>query len=201
MVWLQGRIFGKQYIKSRGLLPMRYLAVMFVSAFVAAMVAVTLLASPPAEAAGGKVKRCGGGKIFLKDKEKRSFQLHNQERKDRGLKPFCVHPKLLKAARNHSEDMVKRDYFSHNTKGRNETACERVKRYGYRYRLCAENIAWGQGEAGNPGRIMRNWMKSDVHRRNILNGKLRQVGIGTYNGTFKRMDNVTMYTVDFGTPL
>ena len=177
---------------------MRYLIVTFVSAFVAA----TLLASPSAEAAdGGKVKRCGGGGIFLKAKERRTFQLHNQKRKDRGLKPFCVHPKLLKAARAHSEDMIKRDYFSHNTKGRNEGPCERVKRYGYRFRLCAENIAWGQRNAGDPGNIMQDWMKSDGHRKNILKGKLRQVGVGTHTGNLQGRKNVTMYTVDFGTPL
>lgn len=181
---------------------MRYLSFVFVTAFVAAAVAATtLLASPPAEAAGGgKVKRCGGGKIYLNAKEKHSFQLHNQKRRNRDLKPFCVNHKLQEAARSHSRDMVRRDYFSHNTKGRNETACERVKRYGYRYRLCAENIAWGQRKASNPINIMQGWMKSRYHRKNILNGRLRQVGIGTYSGTYQGMDRVTMYTADFGTP-
>lgn len=182
---------------------MRYMTVLFVSAFVAAtLAATTIVASPPAEAAsGGYVRACGGGKIFLNAKEKLTFQLHNQERKERNLRTFCVNRKLLDAARAHSKDMIKRDYFSHNTKGRNENACERIERFGYRYRHCAENIAWGQGEAGQPGPIMRAWMKSDGHRRNILNGKLRQIGVGTAYGTFDKRDKVTMYTVDFGTPL
>ena len=41
------------------------------------------------------------------------------------------HAEVEKAARDHSEDMIRRDYFSHNTKGRGETAEERIKRFGY----------------------------------------------------------------------
>ena len=41
---------------------------------------------------------------------------------------------------------------------------------------------------------MDAWMKSDGHRHNILNGKFREIGVGTYGDT----EGVTMYTVDFG---
>lgn len=181
---------------------MRYLAFLSVSVFVAVAVAVmSFLATPPAAeaAGGGAVKKCGGGRISLNADEKQSFVLHNRERRDRNLKSLCVHPDLQKAARAHSKDMIRRDYFSHDTKGRNQSACERVRSYGYRYRLCGENIAYGSGRYGEPGSIMRRWMKSDGHRRNILNGKFREVGIGTYTGTYKGTENVTMYTADFGT--
>lgn len=181
---------------------MRYLTALSVSVFVAVAVAMmAFLATPPtAEAAGGgSVKKCGGGTISLKADEKKSFALHNKERRDRDLKSLCVHPDLQKAARAHSKDMIRRDYFSHNTKGRNEDACERVRRYDYRFRLCGENIAYGSGSYGEPESTMRRWMKSDGHRRNILNGKFLEVGIGTYTGTYNGTENVTMYTADFGT--
>ena len=181
---------------------MRYLAVLLVSVFVAVgIAATTLLATPPAAeaAGGGDVRKCGGGKISLNADEKRSFALHNRERRDRNLKPLCVHPDLQRAARAHSRDMIRRDYFSHNTKGRGESACERIKRYGYPYSLCGENIASGSGSYGEPDSIMDRWMKSDGHRRNILNGRFREVGIGTHTGTYKGTQNVTMYTADFGT--
>lgn len=179
---------------------MRHLT--FLLAAVAVAVAVTtLLASPPAAeaAGGGDVRKCGGGKISLKADEKRTFVLHNRERRERNLRPFCVHPDLQRAARSHSKDMIRRDYFSHDTKGRNESACERIRRFGYRYRNCAENIAWGSGQQGEPDSIMRMWMNSSGHRSHILDGKLREVGVGTYSGTFKGTPNATMYTVDFGT--
>ena len=84
---------------------MRYLAVLSASVFFSAAIvaAAFLLANPAAEAAGGGYAgKCGGGKIFLYEKEKKTLYLHNKTRKNHGLKPFCVHPKLQKVARAHS---------------------------------------------------------------------------------------------------
>jgi uncharacterized protein YkwD len=181
-------------------------AILIISVLVAVLAAVGVSAANPerAQAAGGgHVKTCDGGEIFLSQKEKKTFVLHNQIRRERGLPAFCVHPKLQKAARAHSEDMIRRDYFSHDTKGRQESACERIRRYGYNWQLCAENIALGSGSSGEPDSIMRGWMRSEGHRRNILNRKLREIGIGTHTGTFTYegtdYKDTTMYTADFGT--
>ena len=148
---------------------MRHLVFLLVAVAVA-VAATTFLATPPAAeaAGGGRVSKCGGGKISLKANEKRTFVLHNRERRERKLTSFCVHPDLQRAARSHSEDMIRRDYFSHNTKGRNESSCERIRRFGYRYRNCAENIAWGSGQNGGPD--SRNWagMGSSRHRANTF---------------------------------
>ena len=116
---------------------MRHLTFLLAAVAVAVATATFLATPPAAEAAGGgDVRRCGGGKIFLNADEKSTFALHNSGRRDRDLKPLCVHPDLQKAARSHSEDMIRRDYFSHDTKGRNESSCERVRRFGYRWRAC-----------------------------------------------------------------
>lgn len=184
---------------------MRRTTVLLASIFVAAT-AVTVafvIDAPAASAAGaGYVGKCGGGRILLNADEKRTFALHNQaRRKTRNLGLFCVDPRLQKVARAHSRDMIQRDYFSHTTKGTNRVGCDRVKNSGYRFRYCAENIAWGQREKGEPDNIMRSWMESSGHRRNILNGRYREVGIGTATGTFRGQRGVTTYTVDFGTPL
>ncbi|CAN5678958.1 hypothetical protein BH24ACT22_BH24ACT22_18940 [soil metagenome] len=185
---------------------MRHLTLILATFFLAAATAVSVSAANPsvAEAAGGgKVKRCGGGKIFLNAKEKETFIRHNRIRRSHNLRTFCVHSKLQKAARAHSRDMIRRDYFSHDTKGRGGFD-ERLKRFGYtprgyKYYTVGENIAGGNGPYGEPGKIMRGWMKSSGHRRNILNGKFRQIGIRTYTGTYKRHKGWTMYTADFGT--
>ncbi|MGB3634399.1 MAG: CAP domain-containing protein [Rubrobacteraceae bacterium] len=185
---------------------MRYLTLILATFFLAAATAlgVSALDSPVAEAAGGgSVKKCGGGKIFLNAEEKQTFALHNKIRRNHKLRTFCVHPKLEKAARAHSKDMIRRDYFSHNTKGRGSFA-KRLKRFGYtpkgyKYYTAGENIAYGSGSKGSPNSIMEAWMKSPGHRRNILNGKFREIGIGTYTGTYKSYKDVTMYTADFGT--
>ncbi len=179
------------------------MTVLLVSIFVAtgAAAAAFVVDAPTAEAAsGGYVGRCGGGKIFLNADERQTFYLHNKIRKNHNLRPLCVHPKLQKAARSHSKDMIRRDYFSHVTKGQNQDACKRIKSFGYRFRYCGENIAYGSGSYGEPERIMRSWMDSDGHRRNILNGKFREIGIGAYTGDYQRF-RTTMYTVDFGARL
>lgn len=185
---------------------MRYLTLILAALFLSGVTAAGISAVDPsaAEAAsGGYVKRCGGGKIFLKVKEKRTFIKHNRVRRNHDLRPFCVHPKLQRAARAHSKDMIRRDYFSHNTKG-GGTFAQRLKRFGYTprgysYYIIGENIAYGSGTRGTPRSIMRAWMKSPGHRKNILDRRFREIGIGTYVGNFKGQRGVSMYTADFGT--
>ena len=165
-----------------------------VTAALASCLLALALTAPPAQAAGGGyVNKCGGGTIFLNASEKRTFALHNAARRDRDLKPFCVHPALQKAARAHSRDMIERDYFSHVTKGRNEDACERIRRYGYDWSACGENI----GYRSTPDRMFDAWMGSSGHRANILSGRFREVGIGAHTGNYGGF-GTTMYTVDFG---
>lgn len=184
---------------------MKHLALIFTTFILAGATAIGVSAVSPttAEAAGGgKVPRCGGGKIFLNAKEKQTFHRHNRIRKNRNMSRFCVHPRLQRAARAHSRDMIRRNYFSHSTKGRYGFG-KRMKRFGYKprgykYYLVGENIAYGSGNKADPKRIMRAWMKSRGHRRNILNRKFREIGIGTYTGTWKGYRGVTMYTADFG---
>ncbi len=173
---------------------MRYLTVLLVSVFVAVAVATTIfLVNPPAAEAAGGVRKCGGGTISLNADEKETFVLHNRERRDRNINALCVHPDLQKAARSHSKDMIQRDYFSHDTKGRNESSCERIRRFGYRWHACGENM----GYDSTPNKMFNAWMRSSGHRRNILNGKFREVGIGAYTGNYKGFET-TMYTADFG---
>lgn len=94
--------------------------------------------------------------------------------------------------------MIQRDYFSHDTKGSGESACERVRKTGYRYKACGENIAFGSGDSGKPDRIFKSWMGSKSHRKNILKPGFREVGIAAVKGEYKGFDNTNMWTADFG---
>jgi uncharacterized protein YkwD len=184
----------------------RKVIVLMMSVLVALIAAAGVSAADPAAAqvaGGGYVKKCGGGEIFLDEEEKRAFVLHNEVRREHNLPAFCVHPKLQRAARSHSKDMLDRDYASH-TSPDGETVRERLKRFGYDFSGCSyyaygENIAWGCGSRGAPDRIFRWWMNSSKHKSNILNKKFREIGIGVRTGTYKSCDHATMYTVDFGT--
>ena len=175
------------------------MAVLLTAALLAAFVAVVVsVVEPKVAHADSTVKSCTGRKITLKTIEKTMLVLHNRKRASRGLPRLCIRPALEKAARAHSADMIRRDYFSHNTEGRNEGPCERIRRYGYHWRKCGENIAWGSGRYGSPNSRFQAWMNSPAHRANFLNRGFREVGIGAARGTYKRYSNVTMWTVDFG---
>jgi uncharacterized protein YkwD len=171
----------------------RHAGLVLAAAVFAAIVLAGVLAVDTDAASAATVRSCTGGSIKLKPDEKRVLELQNRVRKSRGMRPLCVHPALRKAARSHSADMIRKDYFRHGNVDR------RLKRHGYRWRDYAENIAWGSGRRGSPERVFKRWMKSHEHKRKILTKGFREVGIGTATGTFKGTKGVTMYTVDFGT--
>lgn len=187
------------------MLLLRYATLVAAAAILAVVAAVGVSAvyAPPAETALSTVNTCGGGTIELNGDEKRTLDLHNQTRVDRGLPRLCVHPVLTKAARAHSQEMLDKDYFSHDSYN-GETSEERLKRFGYTskgysYYTIGENIAWGSGSSGSPDNIFENWMNSSGHKANILNKNFRQIGIGARTGTYQNYAGATMYTVDFGT--
>jgi uncharacterized protein YkwD len=143
------------------------------------------------------VKTCGGGSISLKIKEKRVLALHNVARAARGLKPLCADPRLTRAARSHSREMIEKDYFSHSSYN-GESIIERLRRFGYHRRIYAENIAGGSRTFGGSDSTFRRWMNSPSHKGNILDSRFRPVGVGAYTGRYKGTRKYTMYTVDFG---
>ena len=147
------------------------------------------------------VETCDGESIKLKAEEKRALELHNETREQHSLDPLCVDPELTRAARSHSKDMIEKRYFSH-TSLSGETLGARLERSGYEYRTAGENIAWGTGPLATPEDTMDRWMGSPGHRRNVLDGGFREVGVGAATGEYERGGGhaATMYTVDFGTP-
>lgn len=158
---------------------------------IAAVIGASALAPGKAQAADTvNVRTCVGGKISLKAAEKRMLELHNQKRKSQERRRLCVHPALQKAARDHSQDMIRRDYFGHGNAGK------RLKRHGYNWSTYGENIAADPGSP-SPNAIFDLWMKSPTHRPNILNRKFREVGIGLATGSHNG-ERKTMWTVDFG---
>ena len=179
----------------------RHTVTIFMAVIMATIIAVGFTAARP-EAANAsntvKVKGCTGKRVALDSNEKVMLNKHNRTRANKGLRKLCVHPALQRAAEAHSRDMIRKDYFSHNSKS-GATPYQRIKREGYRFRAAGENIAYGSGSYGSPNRIFKGWMKSSGHRKNILNGKFREVGIGAVSGNYKGTNNVTMWTTDFGT--
>jgi uncharacterized protein YkwD len=176
----------------------RHVKAVLGAALFAAVISLLSAAVPPEKArATTAVKTCGGESITLKLKEKRVLTLHNVARAAQGLKPLCVDPRLTRAARSHSREMINRDYFSHSSYN-GESVGNRLKRFGYNRSIYAENIGGGSGTSGTSGSTFRRWMNSPSHKGNILDRRFRPVGVGTYTGRYKGTRRYTMYTVDFG---
>ena len=145
------------------------------------------------------VAGCDGAEVPLSADEKRTLDLHNATRRAHALPAFCVHPQLTAAARAHAREMLERGFLSHDSfDGRPFYA--RIAGFGYaRPSALAENAGWGSAELGEADTIFARWMASDTHRPNILDGRLREIGIGVAAGTYRTYPGARMYTVDFGT--
>jgi uncharacterized protein YkwD len=118
--------------------------------------------------------------------------LVNDNRRRGGCGGLSVDRRLIDAANEHAADMARRDYFAHESPN-GEGAGERVKEAGYRWKRYGENIARGADSAYE---VVDGWMNSPSHRRNILDCRLHQMGIGlALDG-----DRTTYWVQDFATP-
>lgn len=110
--------------------------------------------------------------------EEQIFQAINQVRAENSLTPFQLKKDLSLVAREHSQDMATREYFSH-VSPNGEGLQGRITRNGItNWSRLAENLAINQGY-DNPVMIaVRGWMNSAGHRHNILDRNLTETGIG-----------------------
>ena len=100
----------------------------------------------------------------------------NQQRAANGLGPITEDARLSNASRNHAQDMVANDYFSHRGLNGSDLST-RARAAGYNF-VAAENIAWGQRSETE---VMTAWMNSPGHRRNILLSDAEEYGVGRFN--------------------
>jgi len=132
------------------------------------------------------------------------FQQLNDIRRAHHLAPLSLSPDLGAAAREHSQDMLAKGFFAHDSSD-GEPFWKRIKSFyaepRYGYWSVGENLYWTSGAATAPS-SMKAWMASPEHRANILDPAWRQIGIATVStpdapGTFAGL-GVTVITTDFG---
>ncbi|MFI0447581.1 CAP domain-containing protein [Actinomadura sp. 6N118] len=114
--------------------------------------------------------------------------LTNKERAKAGCGALRSDQRLATAARRHSADMAAHDYFDHTSRN-GDSPWKRMEDAGYTS-PGAENIAKGYPTAAA---VVEGWMKSPGHRANILNCKLRAIGVGMVGGS-----GGPWWTQDFG---
>ena len=131
--------------------------------------------------------------------------LLNVERAKHDLPELRADEELGKVAAAYSEKMVRRRFFGHVCPD-GSTIVSRIRaRTNYllgslRRWSVGENLAWGSGSRATPRAIVRAWMRSSAHRREILDKRFRDVGVGVAAGaphaTAGRAE--LTYTTEFG---
>jgi uncharacterized protein YkwD len=108
-----------------------------------------------------------------REAERRLVHLINEERRKRSLPPLDENPKLAALARAHSRDMVESGFVGHRSP-RTGTLTDRLRSAGMLAEVSLENIARNDTLSG----AHLGLMASPGHRRNILDPRVREVGVG-----------------------
>ena len=102
------------------------------------------------------------------------IKLHNIEREKIGLPLFKVDERLNRSAKAKCDDMEKKGYWGHKSPD-GITPWYWIKKEGYIYQRAGENLAtdwWSNVE------VMKAWMNSKTHKKNILNPVFLDIGVG-----------------------
>jgi uncharacterized protein YkwD len=115
--------------------------------------------------------------VVRPDLESEMLQMINYERAKEGLRPLVADPDMTQVAREHSDDMFERGYFSHYTP-ENVSPFDRMKQVNLKYIHAGENVSMAPTLASSH----RGLMKSPGHRENIMKPSFGRVGIGIMDG-------------------
>ena len=125
--------------------------------------------------------------------------LVNRARAERGLRPLRVSRPLVRVARAHARAMGKLGFFAHESAD-GASPSERIRRR-YGGAVVGETILWRSPDVSPEGALAM-WLTSAPHRRILLGGAFRDVGVAAVHvagagGDFGGRD-VTIVVADFG---
>lgn len=173
----------------------RYGAVGALAAAAAAMPA-TAAQARPCRGAGQQPTEQNGGKV-----SRATLCLLNRQRRRHDLRALRANPALRSVATRFARQMVLQRFFEH-TSPIGTTFVQRIERTAYLANAdgwsLGENLAWGSGSLATPRSIVRSWMRSPGHRRNILDPAFREIGIGVAPGSPQAPGEGATYVNEFG---
>jgi uncharacterized protein YkwD len=155
------------------------------------LILLVVVAAAAALASGASARR---SVVYHASDEERVASLINGIRRRHQLMPLVFSGALRSAAREHSSDMLARQYFEHDSP--TETFDSRIRRY-LSAPLVAEDIGWGTGQYATPEGMVSLWMHSAPHRKVLLLPELRRFGLGITVGRFEGSDSAAVVTADF----
>ncbi|WP_245902241.1 CAP domain-containing protein [Gracilibacillus dipsosauri] len=106
--------------------------------------------------------------------KQRVIELTNQARQENGVEPLSADQQVAEVAQKKSEDMSENNYFSHTSPTFGSTF-DLLEDSGVEYSEALENIAAGQQ---SPQQVVKGWLNSEGHRKNILDPNVTHIGIG-----------------------
>jgi uncharacterized protein YkwD len=110
--------------------------------------------------------------------ERQLLTLINDYRQKHGKHALTLSAALGAAAEFHSQDLAKRSRIKGHDLTNGDSARQNLRRFGFKGNEWGENLAW---EAPDAATAFSRWQKSPDHRRNMLNGKFRAIGIGYFH--------------------
>lgn len=123
------------------------------------------------------------------------INLTNRNRLQSGAQALQTNISLTRAAQMKAEDMAGRGYFSH--EGPNgETPWEWFEKASYNFTHAGENLAINFIDSED---VVDAWMRSETHKKNIVNSSFTEIGIGTAKGHYQGREAVFVVQF-FGTP-
>lgn len=124
--------------------------------------------------------------------ESRLHQAVNEFRREQHLITLERRAELDAVARAHSEDMVRRGFFSH-TSPEGHTWVDRLARAGVSgFTMAGENV--GQTNRAEPNReILEGWKASPAHRENLTARPMNATGVGIARAPDGRLFYTQLY--------
>lgn len=168
------------------------LGALLVALLAGTLVLGTLTFAAPAQAASAPA-------ITYSEQELAFVRILNEFRASLGLKPLLISDRISEAARRHSSDMAKYNFFSHYTEAsdwfpKGASPWARMAASGYDYNTYkGENIAAGFRTAEA---VFEGWKNSPGHYANMVNPNYTVIGIGLVEVPGTKY--VWYWTTDFG---
>jgi uncharacterized protein YkwD len=155
------------------------------TSIILALLITLLLSLPPAQAQLYIIKNHRGmARIqHLREVERRIYVLTNQVRRKYHLSPLDRDDALVTTARAHSDDMLRRHFFSHVNPDGKSPSDRIAPAYAHTLARAGENIWSGHGYDYSDSKLMAriivdSWISSPGHRANLLNPHYTHLGVG-----------------------
>lgn len=121
----------------------------------------------------------------------------NAQRANNGKAGLKINQQLTTAAQAKANDMIARNYWSHNTPD-GQQPWVFVNNAGYKYSKAGENLAYGFATSAD---TVIGWMNSPTHKANLLDSAFSEVGFGIANGSnYNQSGPETVVVAMYGQP-